>query len=144
MLSIYKILATIILSTISLNSIYGSSNQYNECIIDQNNKCEPSLFNNQETLVFPGGNTICIHDDIQDSPVSKYKFQVFPGDNANKNKLLIYFQGGGACSNDAQCSRNNSLAIFKKNAGPVGSKEGIFNNENPSNPFRGFLLLIYL
>lgn len=44
------------------------------------------------TLVFPGGNTRCIT-----SYYGSFSFQVVPGD---KDKVLYYFQGGGACNTE--------------------------------------------
>ena len=58
--------------------------------------------------------------------------------NPNSDKLLIYFQGGGACFNSATCGANpanfNSgtfaLAVL------AGGQQGIFNASDSANPFR--------
>lgn len=58
--------------------------------------------------------------------------------NPNSDKLVIYFQGGGACFNSATCGSNpatfNSgtfaLAVL------AGGQQGIFNQTDSANPFR--------
>lgn len=48
-----------------------------------------ALPRDESTLVLPGGETRCIFSDS-----TPFAFQVIPGDS---DKLLFYFQGGGAC-----------------------------------------------
>ncbi|KAL4169774.1 hypothetical protein KRP22_010687 [Phytophthora ramorum] len=60
-------------------------------------------------LVYPGGDTRCAFDNYQDSTTgfttnSTYFFQVFPNTNLDKSKLLIFFQGGGGCTDDNTCA----------------------------------------
>jgi hypothetical protein len=60
-------------------------------------------------LIYPGGNTRCAFDDYTDSETtfstnSTYFFQVFPNGGLDKSKLMIFFQGGGACTDKETCS----------------------------------------
>jgi len=50
-------------------------------------------------------------------------------------KLLIYFQGGGACWNWVSCSGMFDPSV---EADELYDYEGIFDRENPANPFREF------
>ena len=54
------------------------------------------------------------------------------------NKLVVYFQGGGACFSNLTCSP--AVGAFKDRAGPGDNPsqytEGIANVNNPNNPFR--------
>ncbi|KAG6615086.1 uncharacterized protein IUM83_08702 [Phytophthora cinnamomi] len=59
-------------------------------------------------LIYPGGDTRCAFDDYTDSVTtfesnSTYFFQVFPAVNQDKKKLLLFFQGGGACVDKYTC-----------------------------------------
>jgi hypothetical protein len=80
---------------------FGSSNDVNNlgkslcdsytcCNITTSEACNlASMPRDESTLVLPGGETRCIYADS-----TPYAFQVIPGDS---EKLLFYFQGGGAC-----------------------------------------------
>ncbi len=60
------------------------------CNVTTTETCSISNFpKDQSTLVLPGGETRCIY-----SYSTPFAFQVIPGDS---DKLLFYFQGGGAC-----------------------------------------------
>ncbi len=58
--------------------------------------------------------------------------------NPASDKLMIYFQGGGACFNSATCASNpasfgaSDFAV----AAAVGGQRGIFNSSDANNPFR--------
>jgi glyoxylase-like metal-dependent hydrolase (beta-lactamase superfamily II) len=75
----------------------------------------------------PGGETLC-------SDGSEYKFFVRPGD---PGKLLFYLQGGGACWSRQTCdpalqpTYNINLEGFSPKR-----YQGIFEFDNPANPFR--------
>jgi len=70
-------------------------------------------------IVKPGGNTKCLDG-------SPYGFQVFPGDT---DKLMLWFQGGGACYNYQTCV---ALPIAFRRFRPV--KTGIFDMNLEGNP----------
>lgn len=64
-----------------------SNHGYKECHMDDSSKCPLSGLDGKPTLVYPGGKTRCFDG-------SPYAFAVVPGD---KDKLLFFFEGGGAC-----------------------------------------------
>ncbi len=65
---------------------------------------------------------------------TSYSFFVHP---ANPNKLLIYFQGGGACWNADTCKVGGPFED-KINEGALASYLGIFNFDNPLNPIADY------
>jgi len=79
------------------------------------------------TKIEPGGDTIC-------SRGTPYAYFVHPG---TVNRLVVYFQGGGACWSHATCSLKG---LAKETAGdsdnPGRAAEGIFDLDNPDNPFK--------
>jgi hypothetical protein len=73
------------------------------CNISSSNECNLKNFKKDVTsLIYPGGQTRCIFSTSTD-----FSFQIIPGDT---DKVLFYFQGGGACWNkettvdDTMCS----------------------------------------
>ena len=48
------------------------------------------------------------------------------------DKLTLFFEGGGACFNTFTCLANPASVSFDPNNGPSG---GLFDDENPDNPF---------
>ncbi|GMF12599.1 unnamed protein product [Phytophthora lilii] len=95
-------------------------------------------------LIYPGGNTRCAFDDYQDSVTtfstnSTYFFQVFLNSNLDKSKLMIFFQGGGACADKdtcafgLQCSLGAS-ATFSTAA--TASSSGVLDRSLEDNMFK--------
>jgi hypothetical protein len=81
--------------------------------------------------VRPGGETLC-------SRGTDYAYFVRPGD---PEKVVVEFQGGGACWDDVTCSVAG--AIFSEDIedtrGAVGLyRQGIYDHDNPDNPFAGW------
>lgn len=86
--------------------------------------------------VAPGGETLCADG-------SAYRFFVSPG---NVNKLLVTFEGGGACWNGGTCSNpstpgNNFRGLYVDRV--YGSPKdygfgGVFDRTNPKNPFKNW------
>lgn len=84
--------------------------------------------------IAPAGDTVCANS-------SDYAFFVNPG---TVNKLVVDFDGGGACWNGDTCSQPSNLenefgGVYVD--GVYGSPEdfgfgGIFDRENKANPFR--------
>lgn len=84
--------------------------------------------------ITPAGETVCANG-------SEYAFFVNPG---TVNKLVVDFEGGGACWNGGTCSQpqnpgNNFEGLYFE--GVYGSPEdlgfgGIYDRENPANPFK--------
>jgi hypothetical protein len=87
-------------------------------------------------VITPGGATRC-------SDGTAYSFLVRPG---TVNRLLIYFQGGGACWDTNTCI---NLTVFDPNvtdeiAEPVQTPsygQGIFDLTNPANPFANYTIV---
>ena len=77
----------------------------------------------------PGADTTC-------SDGSPYRFFVRPG---QPERLLVYFQGGGACWNGMTCDPDldPSYTINTDGTDPDRAN-GIFDFENPENPFAGY------
>ena len=83
----------------------------------------------QWRAVEPGGETLC-------SDGSPYRFFVHPGDSA---KLLIEFEGGGGCWDDATCAStiySRRITVDPTQAAQSGLLVGIYDRANPENPFR--------
>jgi len=49
----------------------------------------------EESLVYPGGSTRCIHEEPHHQGGGAFSFKVRKG--MSDSKLMIYFEGGGAC-----------------------------------------------
>ncbi len=85
------------------------------------------------TKIEPGGDTTC-------SRGTPYAFFVHQG---TVNRLVVYFQGGGACWNATSCGLGSPL--FKDAIAdldnPGNSPQGIFDLDNPDNPFKGWSLV---
>ena len=79
----------------------------------------------------PGGGTVCADG-------SPYRFFVHPGDPA---KLLVEFEGGGACWSAITCQLdvyNRRVDTDPERARQQGQLQGIYDRQNPENPFRDF------
>ena len=93
-------------------------------------EASPALAQGWETVA-PGGDTIC-------SDGSPYRFFVHRGDPA---RLLIEFEGGGACWSGATCEAdvyNRSVTTDLEAAAKGGSLPGIYDRENPANPLKDY------
>ena len=87
-----------------------------ECLLD-------ALPEGQSTLVLPGGNTSCIFGEQGSGP---FAFQVVPG---AKDKVMLYFQGGGACWD----KMSTDQGLCSTTAVP-SALEGIFDRDPKANP----------
>ncbi|NNF56691.1 MAG: hypothetical protein HKN04_00480 [Rhodothermaceae bacterium] len=65
-----------------------------------------------------------------------YRFFYRPG--ADASRLLIYFQGGGACWDWVSCSGMFDTSVERME---LAEYRGIFDGANPANPFRDFATL---
>jgi pectinacetylesterase len=85
----------------------------------------------QWRAVEPGGQTLC-------SDGSPYRFFVNAGD---PGKLLVEFEGGGGCWDDATCATSiysRRISIDPVLAEQSGLLVGIYDRRNPENPFRDY------
>jgi hypothetical protein len=79
--------------------------------------------------VEPGGDTVCADG-------SPYRFFVYPGD---PGKLLVEFEGGGACWDDVTCATpiyTRQITLDPAQLEQRGLLVGIYDRKNPDNPFR--------
>jgi glucans biosynthesis protein C len=82
--------------------------------------------------IVPGSNTICANG-------TPYEFFVRPV--ANSQKLLIYFQAGGACWDAATCDDDSLLYAKGVDYGALETYGGIFDFNNPENPVADYNLV---
>jgi hypothetical protein len=83
----------------------------------------------QWQTVEPGGETLCADG-------SAFRFFVHPGD---AGKLLVEFEGGGACWDDATCAStiySRRVGTDPGQADQSGRLVGIYDRGNAENPFR--------
>lgn len=86
------------------------------------------------TVITPGGDTIC-------SNGTPYQFYVRPAD---PEKLLVYFNGGGACWFTLICDLTANPTYFPFSEMPQNSPVdggGIFDLENEENPFADYTMV---
>jgi hypothetical protein len=79
----------------------------------------------------PGGDTAC-------SDGSPYRFFALRGDPA---KLLVEFEGGGACWSGLTCELDiytRRITTDPERARQSGQLQGIYDRSNPENPFRDY------
>ena len=83
----------------------------------------------QWRAIEPGGDTVCADG-------SPYRFFVYPGDPA---RLLVEFEGGGACWSAETCAMEiytRRVASDPGQAAQLGLLVGIYDRANAENPFR--------
>lgn len=84
--------------------------------------------------VSPGGQTRCAYG-------SPYQFFVR---KANSNRVLVFFQGGGACWSSQNCDLHNRPSFrpfVSKNENPGLHPQGIFDLKDPRNPLRDYTMV---
>src|SRR5690606_23723003 len=85
------------------------------------------------TPITPGGDALCARG-------TPYTFFVREGDPA---KLLIYFQGGGACWNDETCAPGSGVFDEVVEGGEASAfSQGIFDPTNAENPLLGYTTVL--
>ncbi len=81
------------------------------------------------TPITPGATAICARG-------TPYTFFFRPAD---PQKLLVFFEGGGACWNDDTCKPNSGLFDESVEGGEAAAyRQGIFDAGNPANPLAGY------
>jgi len=85
------------------------------------------------TKIEPGGETIC-------SQGTPFAYFVHPG---TVNRLVVYFQGGGACWNNMTCSDPDTYFdnTVDDSDNPEQWGKGIADLDNPDNPFKDWFLV---
>lgn len=77
----------------------------------------------------PGRKTTCAFDT---------PFRFFHNGLDGRPDLLIYFQGGGACWEWVSCSGMFDTSV---SPGEITGYRGVFDRNNPDNPFRNFAIV---
>ncbi|OWZ19481.1 hypothetical protein PHMEG_0006274 [Phytophthora megakarya] len=125
------------------------------CEITDSNACTVDSLtastDDGSVLIYPGGDTRCAFDDYTDTVTtfesnSTYFFQVFPAANQDKKKLLLFFQGGGACVDQYTCDfalqcQLGSSALISTTASVTDT--GIMNRTLDGNVFNDYNI-VYL
>jgi manganese oxidase len=75
--------------------------------------------------IWPVGETVCAHGD-------EYMFYVRPG---ARDRLLVYFHGGGGCWDAEGCEEGSGIYIQVATRSPE-TMSGILDLAHPENPFR--------
>ena len=91
----------------------------------------PRAFPQAWETVVPGGATVC-------SDGSPYRFFVHRGD---ASKLLIEFEGGGACWSGSTCEAdvyNRRIISDPETARQTGQLQGIYDRTNAENPLKDY------
>ena len=79
------------------------------------------------TAFTPGGDTVCADG-------SPYTYYVRPG---TVNKVVVDFQGGGACWNDGTCAGPQDQRSYVASVNVDGTfDEGIYDHTDAANPFK--------
>lgn len=110
-------------------NILYSSQDFESCRRSSSEKCSLSSMD-KLTLVYPGAPTTCLQGE--------YGFFVYPGD---PRKLLVFFQGGGACwdattYHAGACQKSLEQSIKANNLGA-----GVFNRSDELNPYREYTIV---
>ncbi len=66
---------------------------------------------------------------------SPWKFYATRGDS---RKVIVDFQGGGACWNEGSCDPKNNLYTRTVNKADLDYAQGIYNKSSSANPFKGW------
>lgn len=99
------------------------------CNITSTNECNlNSMKRDESMIVLPGGDTRCIF-----STSTPFAFQVIPGD---ADKVLYYFQGGGACWDQA----STRAGLCTTDCVPQ-KLIGVFDRDSAENPYRDYTVI---
>ena len=102
---------------------------YNCCNLSDGDCSIENMPKDETTIVYPDastGKTTCILG-------SPYAFQVIPGAS---DKVLFYFQGGGACWDKV----STAAGMCTTDVGP-NSPSGVFDRNNAENPFKDYTIV---
>jgi len=85
------------------------------------------------TKIEPAGDTMCAEG-------TPFAYWVHPG---TVNRLVVYFEGGGACWNAATCSNPDIYYdhTVDETDNPTDRTQGIGDLDNPDNPFKDWYMV---
>eukprot|EP00603_Paraphysomonas_imperforata_P003403 CAMPEP_0114428196 /NCGR_PEP_ID=MMETSP0103-20121206/8794_1 /TAXON_ID=37642 ORGANISM="Paraphysomonas imperforata, Strain PA2" /NCGR_SAMPLE_ID=MMETSP0103 /ASSEMBLY_ACC=CAM_ASM_000201 /LENGTH=442 /DNA_ID=CAMNT_0001597391 /DNA_START=29 /DNA_END=1357 /DNA_ORIENTATION=- len=117
----------------SIQENYSSSQElcdkYTCCEMSATESCSlDSLPSTGSSLVLPGGETRCIF-----SYSTPFAFQVYRG---SSDKLLFYFQGGGACWDEP----STNIGFCTTDSSPSGTS-GVFDKSNDLNAYKDYTIV---
>ncbi|HXQ24697.1 MAG TPA: pectin acetylesterase-family hydrolase [Candidatus Acidoferrales bacterium] len=72
---------------------------------------------------------------------SQYVYFVKKGSGSDVNKLLVYYEGGGACWDYNTCSAHAETATTGPSHNPANATSGFFDLSNPANPFANWSMV---
>lgn len=99
------------------------------CTVSSTEKCSiTAMPKDTTTMVLPGGNTRCIF-----STSTPFAFQVVPGAS---DKVLVYFQGGGACWDET-----STTGGFCSTDAVPQTLTGVFDRSNANNEYRDYTII---
>ncbi|GAB9462613.1 Gpi-anchored leucine-rich lipoprotein [Globisporangium polare] len=122
------------------------------CTLSDSNQCAADAITPSSTdgsvLIYPGGKTRCAFDDYTDPNGSftankTYFFQVFPK-KTQKTKVMLFFQGGGACTGNETCGFSLQCSLGKSSTFTTvasASSTGILNHTAPDNLFKDWNII---
>jgi hypothetical protein len=119
---------------INARSSHGSSlDTIANCTLGEGETC-PIERMNGPTLVYPGGDSACL--------AGPYAFLVDPG---RTDKLLVDFEGGGACWDEWGFVNGLCFTSLEQAVGSSGFPSGVFNRSHRGNQFNAhtFVLVLY-
>lgn len=103
--------------------------QYSCCQLSDGESCSISNMPQGETTIVlapSGSNATCIFG-------TQYGIQVIPG---SSEKVLFYFQGGGACWSRSSLAAGLCTTTISPNA-----NAGVFDKSNEGNPFKDYTII---
>ncbi|GMF24613.1 unnamed protein product [Phytophthora lilii] len=107
------LVSTLVASLLVVPALAAYQAEGSSCTFGPSEKCGidslTASSDDGSVLIYPGGDTRCAFDDYSDNATtfessSTYFFQVFPNEKKDKSKVLLYFQGGGACVDKFTCN----------------------------------------
>ncbi|MFI5365876.1 MAG: pectin acetylesterase-family hydrolase [Candidatus Binatia bacterium] len=72
---------------------------------------------------------------------SQYVYFVKKGSGSDVNKLLVYYEGGGACWDYNTCNAHIEYATTGPSHNPANATTGFFDLSNPANPFTNWSMV---
>ncbi|KAG3033985.1 hypothetical protein PC121_g2276 [Phytophthora cactorum] len=142
-----SVASTLLAATAFLTSVPQTASE-SICTLSDSETCAVDTLapsdDDGSVLIYPGGNTRCAFNDYTDSETtfstnSTYFFQVFPNGGSDKSKLMIFFQGGGACTDKETCSFGLQCSLGASatlTTVATSSSAGVLNRSISDNMFK--------
>ncbi|KAJ8533253.1 hypothetical protein ON010_g14000 [Phytophthora cinnamomi] len=138
--------AAVLVAAIAVSDVVPRTTAESICTLSDSESCAVESLTPSDddgsVLIYPGGNTRCAFDDYTGTTFasnSTYFFQVFPNSNLDKSNLMIFFQGGGACTDEETCSFGLQCSLGASatlTAVATSSSDGVLNRSISDNMFK--------